>query len=818
MKIIFLIIFSISVLFADETSEGSVKFKTEDTVIVQVQENKLVFNWLQEQKSALVRVGKKWWVIFDKLAKNFELPKDRDLPEGLTDLKVVFDLATTDDITIFEIGIHDSFDISYTKEKNNAWSIELVDSAQKNTFIYKKEKKIKEKKVRKKKSYKPFKVSTKGWPTLEFLSLTKHLLVNVEDERSSKFYTFILTSESDQGVQKIYETPYYMANISIQGAVIERYSDQLYSEDSDYSAKLYMTSAPKAIDPDFTFEEKPIPLNNQVAIFKNFFKKDLENALENLKDEAKQGCIEPFDNFTRSWIELMVGDPIRAMTFLELGLQYYFGMTHHPFIRAMRATINITNRSFFSVKSDILFLPQTLEVKILKGISECFSGIPREQAQNLKKIVPFYKNHGAVIKDDFLLQVMIACILANDYSTIMELSNMVSKNSNHNFPILFKYVAAKSGIKKGLFTATELKNALDQPSEFPLDQQLLGYILFDIALTNITSRENLSIEESIRLLRRAQYTYRGGYFEFFVMKEVGNFYLKNKKYFETLVEYNQIKKYFPEYFRALHIDKKMEIAFNSFFMDNSYKKHSPLRVISVFDDYKEYSPDTIDGSKIIKIIGDLLIDLDLLDQAAELLSKESKRETDAPVLADIFLKIAQIHINNHDGEAALSVLKKIPQSRIESLDNQITNLTARAYDELDELDKAMQILDDKNTTETANQAVEILLSRKKWKEAKEKVFKLILKLEEEKNDDAKMSNLIRLAMINVLTGDVEDNEALRVMNSDFVKKQSDDIQKTFNYLTDATDISVITRPIIQDVLESNSSFLYLYKKFSAINK
>lgn len=809
--IIFLLCFGgfLSTCSAQEDELASIK---SDEVRVKVDADKLYFQWAASTRCAFVKVKGSWWLIFDKKAGAYSFPKNRDLPPGVIDIKILFDYPSTSDITLFEIKVHDSYDIGFYKQ-DGQWVIESIDTVKKNLFLTKKEDpKQKRKDQNRRRKAATLKFENRSWPGFELYGLSNHKIINIDDMKLNNFFTFILTADYDQGLSKTYECPYYSTMISLQGVGITRTSDEiLLNDDRILTGIIFNGPTPLKVD-QIHDNDAPIHFKNQVSIFANIPKEEMKVSLEKMRQEHKEGTLHPFHNLTRGWAELIVGNKFFAMPYLDLAVQYYPGLDHHPFTRSLRGLIYLLNRNFERAGVDLSFLPNTLEIKLFKAILYSAIGIPRSQLNDLRRLLFFCKNYTQTMHEEFLLLGLMALLDAGDYPTIIEIEKVKSMQESDNVTLFYRYAIAKSGLRQGLFNLDDLRRAIGNTNE--IFSQLKAYIMLDIALMDYNNGKlKIPLKDTISKIRQAQHLWRGTYFEFRALNEIVDIYMQKKMYVQALRILKNMQQLFPNIFLDLHVDKKMEISFNTFFKENFYKNESPLKVINLFDEYKEYSPDNDDGDNIIRIIGDTLIELDLLDHAAELLSKESMRERSSQALTQAYLKIAQIHINNLNGEAALSILTRIPKSQQVEYQQKITDLTADAYDTLDDLEKALQILDDDKNSKSASHAIEILIARKKWKQAKDRIFKLILQLEKEEDDSGKMNNILRLAMINVIVEDNQDNEALRAVYSDFVKLQNEEHQKTFNYLTDSSDVSVITRPIIEDILDGIKNFMFLMEKY-----
>ncbi len=239
-----------------------------------------------------------------------------------------------------------------------------------------------------------------------------------------------------------------------------------------------------------------------------------------------------------------------------------------------------------------------------------------------------------------------------------------------------------------------------------------------------------------------------------------------------------------------------------FFKEDLYKKVSPLKVIRVFEGYKNYVPDTSDGKSIIKSISTILVNLDLLDQATELLNKEAMGEKNDKTLAKLLLEIANIQLLDNDGEAVISTFEKFPESEKPNYINEIIDLKTKAYVVLNKLDNALQVLSDDNSLESSKKLADFLMIQKMWYKARLRYTDLLMRLELEKNDAIKMECLINLATLNILLEEPHENEVLRISHENFIKTQSKEYQEKFDYVVDDVDKDRFNRKNIEDNLNS----------------
>jgi hypothetical protein len=650
---LWLIIFPTGIA-ADDAA--SISKNNEISIKVSVDNQKLIFDWSLNTKSALTKIGDKWWLVFDKKAKEFYLPRDRNLPDGIISLKNQFDQPATNDLTIFELSLSDGYKFEVTK-KDQIWSVEAkeIKPSEENDD----QKKLIQASVHLQK----IALIKRDWPSIYFKVLTKYSIIHVDNENTHNLYTFILTDDADSGIEFTYDLPYFNVFSSKQGAGFRRFSSNVsvHEEDND---KIFITAlqSPPPLLVLLTTEEQQALFRDFSEIFKPLSEEVLEKNLKSLEDASHFNKIDPFTHLERAWLVLLKGDENRSLSFIGLAGQYYPGIEHHSFIRSLKGIYYILDHNFGEAKNSLRFLPDSHEIELFRGIVAASIGLPKEQISRLRHAVDLQKRYPQKFREEFMRQTIFALLEAQDYMFVIDLIARMPSSKDSIFSSFYIYAlsAAKSGLNKDRFAVENLKNLLETENKNNmLNVQLKAHILFSICVSDLNNKK-IKPSEAIARLYEIQFMWRGDCLELNVLNLLTSLLIEEAQYVNALQLLGRMRQNFPEAFLNLHLDKRMEIALTHLFTTKKYLKLSPLKVISIFDEFREYTPDTELGSSMIKDIGNLLLELDLLDQAAELLSKESRNASEGPVLAELYIKIARIHVDNNNGEAALSVLQKIP--------------------------------------------------------------------------------------------------------------------------------------------------------------
>ncbi|CAO5679839.1 MAG: hypothetical protein HEEMFOPI_01349 [Holosporales bacterium] len=781
---------------------------TDITINVKSQNNQLIFDWPTEKQCALFKSGECWWLVFNSSAQEFNLPKDRDLPTGIVDLNPYFEIHASGDVTVFQIKVYDGFDISLKKEKNT-WILSVDNVAIENDIIEN------EGHIRPLISVNKFglihhlKAEIKKWPNCCISNILNFKEILIENTRNYKRYTVILTGGDDHGLDSVIETPYYQLLLSKQGAVFLHFSDRIVSTHGQNEVNITALDAPEEIPLSKAFDLNKKTHSFQASIFQKISTDDLKKQMEDLIDRMnQQTTIDPFLSLEKAWVTLLLANPLESLSLINLVESYYPALSHHPFVRSLKACAFMFQNAYKRARDELLFLPNTLEVQILKGVVFSNLGLPIAEIGHLKKVVFFLQNYNQDLVDQFLSEVFLVCINAANYETILRIFDSVEMPKNSYFKPHYEYakLISRRFVEKDTLNSNDMLKLFNTYSKTTFPTQLKAYVLYSIATLGYAEKK-ITADDYVKKLIDLQLLWRGDYLEFKLLKKIADVYVANHQYLNAITYFEKLKNIFKENFKALHLDKKIENAFNQFFKEKLYKKTSPLKVIRVFEKYKDYTPETDDGKEIINTISMTLVNLDLLDQAAELLNKQAMVEKDDQTRAKLYMQIAQIHLANKNGEAALSTLEKFPASEYSKFASQIVDIKTKAFVILNKLDNALQVLADDNSLESIKKSSDFLMTQKQWYKARLRYLDLLMRLETEKNDALKMDVLVKLALLNILLEEPFENEALRISYESFISGQPKERQDEFNYYVDDIDKEKVNRNNIDEQLKNVDKIL-----------
>ena len=145
-----------------------------------------------------------------------------------------------------------------------------------------------------------------------------------------------------------------------------------------------------------------------------------------------------------------------------------------------------------------------------------------------------------------------------------------------------------------------------------------------------------------------------------------------------------------------------------------------LESVALFYDFKELTPPGRRGDAMIRRLADRLVEVDLLDQAADLLEYQIKNRLSGAGRAQVAATAALIHLMNHKPARAEQI---IASTRMAGLPKELVRsrlvLEARALSEIGRTDLSLELLDGLDGDDIQHLRSDILWNAGRWQQAAE---------------------------------------------------------------------------------------------------
>ncbi len=233
----------------------------------------------------------------------------------------------------------------------------------------------------------------------------------------------------------------------------------------------------------------------------------------------------------------------------------------------------------------------------------------------------------------------------------------------------------------------------------------LSYIKSDVALEQLESQ---------------LIAWRGDEIELKVMRELAKLYVARKRYRRGLETMRTAVTYYRDKKIGRLIQDDMAALFNRIFLGEKIKSLSPLQTLSLFYDFRELTPIGRLGDEMIRRLSDTLISVDLLDQAAEILSHQVEKRLKGAARAQVATRLALVELLRRQPQKALTIIRRTRQAVLpKTVVRRRALLEARALAELNRYDLALSVLVNLKGKDVERARAAVLWRSKRWQNAGE---------------------------------------------------------------------------------------------------
>jgi len=152
----------------------------------------------------------------------------------------------------------------------------------------------------------------------------------------------------------------------------------------------------------------------------------------------------------------------------------------------------------------------------------------------------------------------------------------------------------------------------------------------------------------------------------------------------------------------------------------------PVQALALFYGNRELTPVGRLGDEMIRRLTDRLIEVDLLDQAAELLDHQVNKRLKGVARAQVATRLAMVHLLNRKPGLALRVVRRTRQAGLpEDLHQSRSLIEARALGELGRAGAAVEILNTMKGKSVEQLKADAFWTAREWKSAGQQLEKVL---------------------------------------------------------------------------------------------
>ena len=300
------------------------------------------------------------------------------------------------------------------------------------------------------------------------------------------------------------------------------------------------------------------------------------------------------------------------------------------------------------------------------------------------------------------------------------------------------------------------------------------------------------------------------------LAKLGEIYSSSKRWREAFAAAKRAEEILPDHPITRKFEDDMGVSFETLFLNGKSDDIDKLKALALFYDFRNYTPPGRKGDEIVRRLADRLAELDLLDQAAELLQHQVDTRLGGAARASVAARLAVIYLQNRKPTDALTVLRN---SRLSSVPAEMRRaralLEARALSELSRTDLAIEMVAARTGPDVERLRADIYWQGKRWHEAGE-AFELVLGDAWEQQvplSDRQRSDVMRAGIAYVLGNDRLGLDRLRTKYASHMADSVD--ARSFNLVTAesgvrAKDFKELARTVVSS--DTMGAFLETYRE------
>ena len=238
----------------------------------------------------------------------------------------------------------------------------------------------------------------------------------------------------------------------------------------------------------------------------------------------------------------------------------------------------------------------------------------------------------------------------------------------------------------------------------------------------LQKRKEISQADALRELETAEATWRGDDLDVRALEMMARLYSEVGRYGEALAAVRTANKLDPNSELSRRGQDMASALFSDIFLGNKGDKLSPIDALGLFYEYRELTPIGRLGDEMIRRLADRLVDVDLLDQASELLQYQVDHRLEGAARAQVAARLAMIYLINRKPDRALAALRT---TRIADLSGELRQqrllLEARAESDVGRHDLALDIISNISGREAIRLRSDIYWAARRWRESAEQI-------------------------------------------------------------------------------------------------
>ena len=225
-------------------------------------------------------------------------------------------------------------------------------------------------------------------------------------------------------------------------------------------------------------------------------------------------------------------------------------------------------------------------------------------------------------------------------------------------------------------------------------------------------------DQTLANLDALRFRWRGDDTELQIVSNMGQIYLSQGHYRDALSVLKTGGQQFANAPQSAQIQASLNQAFRNLFLGGMADGLQPVEALGLFYDFRDLTPLGADGDEMVRRIVRRLVDVDLFDQAADLLEHQVNERLDGVAKSSVAADLAAIYLMDHNPQKALQTLWNTRTTLLpKSVMDERRILEARALTELNEPDKALDVLGSDKSADGDDVRADIYWRQSDWAKA-----------------------------------------------------------------------------------------------------
>lgn len=314
--------------------------------------------------------------------------------------------------------------------------------------------------------------------------------------------------------------------------------------------------------------------------------------------------------------------------------------------------------------------------------------------------------------------------------------------------------------------------------------------------------------EAIQDLENIRFSWRGGDFEFNLLRRLGTLYLEEGRYRRGLDRLRQAATYFRTNEQAPQVTLQMSDAFTNLYLKDAADVLPPVTAIALYDEFKELTPAGVQGDEMIQKLADRLVGVDLLDRAIQLLNSQVQFRLQGVEKARVGAQLTLVHILARQYTEAMKVLDETETTGMpEVLSAQRRHIRAKILMAMKQREAALAVLKDDKSRDAELLRTEIFWRARNWSKVSQSLRSLIR--ESEAKPGKPLGEIQTAYVLNyVIALTLSGNErALDLARRDFSAAMSKSrLKDAFRLITATTSLGLLDHKLVSSRVKEAENF------------